>query len=113
MPAEPNLIKFAQRVSEDIPEEHTVSIERMEEQTSITECIDTVSIDESGLNFHPTKDQLLNIPFGLDEPVFDLNNSSPNIANGSYPSLSDTYDMAINFFGRFKHKIIQPTMLNN
>lgn len=113
MPAEPNLIAFAQRVAEDVPEEHTVSIDVMEEQTSFTECTSNESNDELGITYPPIDEVLLNVPFDLDGSPLNENTSSPDITNGIYPSLSDTYNMTIDFFGRFKQQIIQPTILNS
>ncbi|SMF06413.1 Superfamily II DNA or RNA helicase [Alteromonadaceae bacterium Bs31] len=109
IPAEPNLIRFAKRVAEDVPDEHTVRIEPMEEQTSFITNSDDVTFEEASNTSHAKAEDDHEISLQLGSP--SQTGSTPT-ASGTYLSLSDTYNMTIGFFGRFKQKIIQPTFAN-
>tara|TARA_B100000745_G_scaffold298835_1_gene248290 strand:- start:2327 stop:3766 length:1440 start_codon:yes stop_codon:yes gene_type:complete len=110
MPAEPNLIKYAKRVAEDVPNEHTASIDRMPTAASLTNDIPPEDVNGSieqpysGLQ----DNQIISIDF--DSPLHSENIQSPCSDTGTYSSLSDTYNTTIGFFGRFKQKIIQPAL---
>lgn len=111
MPAEPKLVKYAKRVAEDVPKEHTVSIEKMSEESLITNITLNESTDESikepYLNFQ--EDHIISLDF---DPQPHNEETHPTVTNGMHPSLSDTYNMSIGFFGRFRQQIIQPLITN-
>ncbi len=110
MPAEPNLIEFARRVDEDIPEDNTVIIESMELQPTTGMSLS----NEFGLM--DTKEDFdisLELPFPLN-----FNGESNDVVNNnqySNPSstLSDAYDATIDLFGRFKQQIIHYAGFNS
>ncbi len=103
MPAEPNLIEFARRVDEDIPEDNTVTIEQMELKPTTNMSID----DDCGLI--NTKEDY-EISLGLPSPTKFDELSSSSAANKPYSNpnstLSEAYDATIGLFGRFKQQII-------
>jgi superfamily II DNA or RNA helicase len=105
MPAEPNLIEFAQRVAEDVPECNAI-------------VLDTVSLDsptllvpQDNLPAPRTSDQQeapklvlqLSTALGTDDPSSWVRAQT---GQNSPSPLSDAYDAAIGLFGRFREHVL-------
>lgn len=100
MPAEPNLVEYAERIVENIPNANTVAIEQM--TGSITTSDNSTQV--------LTLPEIENDP----KPVVSVNFSTELFSddNGvdlsalNTPTLAETYDTTFGLFGRFRQEII-------
>lgn len=103
MPAEHNLIEYAQRIAEDIPQVNTITVESMETQVT------TGSAPDESTSTSTVKDELalsLQLPCSQDTDLsFDHEGNPPPTLSG----LPDAYDATIGLFGRFRQQIINLT----
>lgn len=98
MPAEPNLLEYAHRVGEDVPDAETVNVGWMGNRPDN---------DHSPRAGNPwVADTQVQIT--LDEPQsFPIQNWH---SDGSAPTssvLAETYDATLNVFGRFRQEVVQ------
>lgn len=103
MPAEPSLVEFAQRVTKDIPNCSTVSIESMGESPTVE--LQPVRYVGTADNEEPEADD--------KAPVFlDIADVASTCSDSGNPvsTLSDGYDATIGLFGKFKARIIRLQM---
>ncbi|MFL0799418.1 MAG: DEAD/DEAH box helicase family protein [Agarilytica sp.] len=109
MPAEPNLIGYAERVSEDVPASNTVSVKFMDE------TLEPTLDDEPDNQKEPSPlDDTREEPSGAIEngagrpteiAIGDLNKDEA--ANLPITSLAEAYETTLGLFGRFKKRMIQ------
>ncbi|MFT5032167.1 MAG: hypothetical protein ACI9OO_000097, partial [Bacteroidia bacterium] len=98
MPAEPNLVEYAERIVENIPNANTVAIEQM--TGSITTSDNSTQV--------LTLPEIENDP----KPVVSVNFSTELFSddNGvdlsalNTPTLAETYDTTFGLFGRFRQE---------
>jgi len=99
MPAEPNLVGFAERVSEDVPSANTVSIKLMDEGLEPI-VNDDVELSPEELLAPPGFAGDPNTPLiAISEPTAAPSNNLPT-------SLADVYETTLGLFGRFKKRMI-------
>ncbi|AJQ92288.1 DEAD/DEAH box helicase [Gynuella sunshinyii] len=102
MPAEPSLMEFAQRLSEDIPNVHTVSVHNMDNDIPISMLPDTKGIE--------TENQTDNEAICVQDqrPIIQMNNLPQQQDNhlSTVDSLSSSYEADLRLFGRFKVRLI-------
>jgi superfamily II DNA or RNA helicase len=100
MPAEPNLVEYAQRVVENIPGENSIAIELM--------AGNIMTGDQSKQDFTQQDIAGAQVTDENEHPQLQFNkgNEIPNFPVLSELTLSDSYDMAIGLVGRFRQEII-------
>jgi hypothetical protein len=110
MSAEPQLVKYAQRVAEDVPSEKSISIELLNGDFS-----PTFTSGHQNATAEPTN-QVVDIvdsnllPSFAGEQPSDFSASDqtkitkPNLAT---ISLAESYESTIGIFGRFKKRMIE------
>lgn len=101
MPAEPNLVEYAHRVGDDVPDIDTVKMEWMQD-----------SLDpETPLQPDPSvvRSPRGNIHIELDESAeFNVSSDDAGPRNPiGLPTLADAYDATVNIFGRFRQEVLQ------
>jgi len=100
MPAEPNLVEYAERIVEDIPNANTVAIEQM--PGNITTSDNSTQV--------PTLPEIENGP----KPIVNVNFSTElfyadngvDLSALNTPTLAETYDTTFGLFGRFRQEIL-------
>lgn len=98
MPAEPELILYANRVSQEVPEGLTVKFDSMSKYKRETN-------EESGINRRGSRLQgiILNVEPTITKSVHPESNINLNHGRST---LADRYEASINIFGKFKQELI-------
>lgn len=98
MPAEPNLVEYAYRVADDIPEQNTIAFQDMGSDAFIaTEAVES----------HPSpqdKNPHEEIEFSLQDPLFE--DGLEQLFQTPISILPETYDATVGLFGRFRQQLI-------
>jgi len=97
MPAEPSLIDFAKRISQEIPESVVVRRETMSTSDSPQITIEAPNHQRAG--------EFGNITFGRQLSTGRTFSDEPSSSATS--ALSRAYDSTLNIFGRFKQELLQ------
>ena len=97
MPAEPNLIEYANRVAQEIPEGITIKLLTMNNNDKDT----SLSIDTDRTPVE-TQKTILRIDRGASYESGKVDFSSQN----NYSSLAKSYESSLNIFGKFKQEIM-------
>jgi hypothetical protein len=100
MPAEPNLVEYAERIVENIPNANTVAIEQMPENITTSDNstqVPTLPEIENGPK------PIVNVNFSTE--LFYADNGA-DLSALTTPTLAETYDTSVGLFGRFKQEII-------
>ncbi|WP_295877664.1 DEAD/DEAH box helicase family protein [uncultured Zhongshania sp.] len=100
IPAEPNLVEYAERVVENIPDANTIAIEQM--TGSITTSDNSIQV--------LTLPEIENDP----KPIVNVNFSTElfpgdkgvDLSALTTPTLAETYDTSVGLFGRFRQEVI-------
>lgn len=98
MPAEPDLIEYATRVAQEVPEGLTVKFDSMSKPRG--EVKPNPNLENHG-TFNPGI--TLNIGRTFDKPSHFVSNIHMNHGRSS---LADTYEASVNIFGKFKQELI-------
>jgi superfamily II DNA or RNA helicase len=100
MPAEPNLVEYAERVVENIPDANAIAIELMPGNiTTQNDSSQTPTLPEIQENPNP----LVNIHFPT---TLSSDDNSVDFSECTTQTLAETYDTTIGLFGRFRQEII-------
>jgi hypothetical protein len=100
MPAEPNLVEYAERIIEDIPNANTVAIEQMTGSiTTSNNSTQVLTLPEIENNPKP----IVNVNFSTE--LFS-GEKGVELSALTTPTLAETYDTSVGLFGRFKQEII-------
>jgi superfamily II DNA or RNA helicase len=98
MPAEPDLITYATRVAQEVPEGLTVKFDSMTKPTGgINQKLNVDSRDS------PKQEITLNMGRTINKAPHI---SSEIFVNEGRSSLADTYEASVNIFGKFKQELI-------
>ncbi|MBC3879968.1 DEAD/DEAH box helicase family protein [Undibacterium sp. LX40W] len=98
MPAEPDLVAYATRVAQEIPEGLTVKFDNM--YKSRAEVIQKLDLEKA-------KEFKSEITLNMGPPYHKTPHFSPNAhLNQGRSSLADTYEASVNIFGKFKQELI-------
>lgn len=98
MPAEPDLIEYAIRVAQEVPEGLTVKFDSMSKPRG--EVKPNPNLENHGA-FNPGI--TLNIGRTFDKPSHFVSNIHMNQGRSS---LADTYEASVNIFGKFKQELV-------
>ena len=113
MPAEPDLIGYAERASEDVPISDIVSVTDMSENSELGE-LQRESDGEIPINLRERFGLVIAEDIDSNQSS-DIKISGPNCGtsyfDNSISSLSDTYEATIDLFGRFKTRMIHMSLL--
>lgn len=110
MPAEPQLVKYAQRVAEDIPSEKSISIELLSGDFSPTFTSGNQNVTDE------LKNQIADIAVSNLQPCFSEEQTGDSPASDqtkitkpslATSSLAEAYESTIGIFGRFKKRMIE------
>ena len=92
MPAEPTLSEYALRISEDIPEENVVKFEM---------------VTNNNIEFSNQNNLLSTISeVPLNMSIDENNHRDTSISNNSDSALMESYEAALDIFGKFKHTVL-------
>ncbi len=114
MPAEPNLIEYAERVAEDVPRANTVSLDLMVQASDLSNyggpqtpenSADEIKTPLEIILSEDTENSLLQAP---PKPTVNTPTEVRPIA-----TLSASYDSAVGLFGKFKNRMIKVSLLNS
>ncbi|CAA0078542.1 DEAD/DEAH box helicase [Zhongshania aliphaticivorans] len=100
IPAEPNLVEYAERVVENIPDANTIAIEQMTGSiTTSDNSIQVLTLPEIENDPKP----IVNVNFSTE--LFP-DDKGVDLSALTTPTLAETYDTSVGLFGRFKQEII-------
>jgi superfamily II DNA or RNA helicase len=99
LPAEPNLVEYANRVVEEIPESATIRRETMRSRDDETQL--DIKLQEPSHTNEVTEIIFENMP--MSEPQTNVDEPQPIHIS----MLAQSYDTTINVFGRFRQELLQ------
>ena len=100
IPAEPNLVEYAERVVENIPDANTIAIEQMTESiTTSDNSIQVLTLPEIENDPKP----IVNVNFSTE--LFS-DDKGVDLSALTTPTLAETYDASVGLFGRFRQEVI-------
>ena len=106
IPAEPNLVEYAERVVENIPDANTIAIELMTGGiTASDEPAQPPSLSDKEKDQKPIEEVVSPIDLASDGELIEFSDLQPL-------TLAESYDASIGFFGRFRQEIINLSMRN-
>ncbi len=104
IPAEPNLVEYAERVVENIPDANTIAIELMTGGiTASDEPAQPPSLSDKEKDQKPIEEVVSPIDLASDGELIEFSDLQPL-------TLAESYDASIGFFGRFRQEIINLSM---
>ena len=109
MPAEPNLIDYAKRVVEDVPDKARISIDKMDPSSGFQLPLPAPTDLEQGNRVDDTANDLggsvdMSLLNGEENTSQASTSVPPALSN---LSLSETYDLTLDFFGTFRKRVIR------
>jgi superfamily II DNA or RNA helicase len=100
IPAEPNLVEYAERVVENIPDANTIAIEQMTGNiTTSDNSIQVLTLPEIENDPKP----IVNVNFSTE--LFP-DDKGVDLSALTTPTLAETYDTSVGLFGRFRQEVI-------
>ncbi|MBQ0759989.1 MAG: DEAD/DEAH box helicase family protein [Zhongshania sp.] len=100
IPAEPNLVEYAERVVENIPDANTIAIEQMTGSiTTSDNSIQVLTLPEIENDPKP----IVNVNFSTE--LFP-DDKGVDLSALTTPTLAETYDASVGLFGRFRQEVI-------
>jgi superfamily II DNA or RNA helicase len=100
IPAEPNLVEYAERVVENIPDANTIAIEQMTGNiTTSDNSIKVLTLPEIENDPKP----IVNVNFSTE--LFP-DDKGVDLSALTTPTLAETYDTSVGLFGRFRQEVI-------
>jgi len=100
IPAEPNLVEYAERVVENIPDANTIAIEQMTGNiTTSDNSIQVLTLPEIENDPKP----IVNVNFSTE--LFP-DDKGVDLSALTAPTLAETYDTSVGLFGRFRQEVI-------
>jgi len=102
MPAEPSLVEYAYRISEDVPDVEAVKIEWMADAKDTDPAMASTSRENINIPDDPVR-------ITLDEPPLSTLQQNQSTETYCVPSslLAEAYDATLNVFGRFRQEVLQ------